>query len=66
MTKEAKLTAAQRIIKEWPEYDSQIKNLMAKVDEAEHEDDSKKHSDKDSEEKVQNIDDKEQNSHTEL
>ena len=28
MTKEAKLTAAQRIISEWTEYDTEIKNVM--------------------------------------
>lgn len=28
MTKEAKLVAAQRIISEWTEYDTEIKNVM--------------------------------------
>ncbi|XP_055550572.1 UDP-glucose:glycoprotein glucosyltransferase [Wyeomyia smithii] len=37
LTKEAKLTAAQRIVPEWKDYDSEIKRLQAKVDELEHE-----------------------------
>lgn len=35
-TKEAKLTAAQRIVPEWKDYDTEIKNLMSRVDEREH------------------------------
>lgn len=35
-TKEAKLTAAQRIVPEWKEYDSEIKNLMSRVEDREH------------------------------
>lgn len=31
-TKEAKLTAAQRIVPEWKDYDMEIKNLMADVE----------------------------------
>ncbi len=39
MTKEAKLTAAQRIVPEWKDYDQEIKNLLNKVElgEVEHE-----------------------------
>lgn len=39
LTKEAKLTAAQRIVPEWKDYDQEIKNLMVKVElgEVEHE-----------------------------
>ncbi len=36
MTKEAKLTAAQRIVPEWKDYDNEIKNLMARADEEQH------------------------------
>lgn len=36
MTKEAKLTAAQRIVPEWKDYDNEIKNLMARVDDEQH------------------------------
>jgi UDP-glucose:glycoprotein glucosyltransferase len=46
LTKEPKLTAAQRIVPEWKDYDNEIKNLIAKVDEAEHEESTTtKHSD---------------------
>lgn len=38
MTKEAKLTAAQRIVPEWKDYDLEIKNLMSRVDDVEQED----------------------------
>lgn len=40
-TKEAKLTAAQRIVPEWTGYDMEIKNLLHRVEdgEIEHEDD---------------------------
>uniref|UniRef100_A0A182QRW2 UDP-glucose:glycoprotein glucosyltransferase n=1 Tax=Anopheles farauti TaxID=69004 RepID=A0A182QRW2_9DIPT len=37
LTKEAKLTAAQRIVPEWKDYDAEIKRLQAKVDDSEHE-----------------------------
>ncbi|XP_053694365.1 UDP-glucose:glycoprotein glucosyltransferase [Sabethes cyaneus] len=37
LTKEAKLTAAQRIVPEWKDYDLEIKRLQAKIDELEHE-----------------------------
>lgn len=37
-TKEAKLTAAQRIVPEWKDYDGEIKNLMSRVDDVEQED----------------------------
>ncbi|XP_065075789.1 UDP-glucose:glycoprotein glucosyltransferase [Ochlerotatus camptorhynchus] len=37
LTKEAKLTAAQRLVPEWKDYDTEIKRLQAKVDELEHE-----------------------------
>lgn len=39
LTKEAKLTAAQRIVPEWKDYDQEIKNLLAKAElgEVEHE-----------------------------
>lgn len=39
-TKEAKLTAAQRIVPEWTGYDTEIKNLLHRVEdgEIEHED----------------------------
>lgn len=36
MTKEAKLSAAQRIVPEWKDYDAEIKNLMARIDDEEH------------------------------
>lgn len=36
MTKEAKLTAAMRIVKEWKDYDNEIKQLQIK--QSEHED----------------------------
>lgn len=35
MTKEAKLTAAQRIVPEWKDYDTEIKRLMSIVDDRE-------------------------------
>ncbi|XP_073840354.1 UDP-glucose-glycoprotein glucosyltransferase [Musca autumnalis] len=41
MTKEAKLTAAQRIVPEWKDYDAEVKQLMARVEDhenAEHDD----------------------------
>lgn len=41
LTKEAKLTAAQRIVPEWKDYDLEIKRLQAKVDELEHEEEIK-------------------------
>lgn len=37
MTKEAKLTAAQRIVPEWKDYDGEIKNLMTRIEDREHE-----------------------------
>lgn len=33
LTKEAKLTAAMRIVSEWKDYDSEIKRLQLEVDE---------------------------------
>lgn len=33
MTKEAKLTAAMRIIEEWKDYDAEIKRLQLQLDE---------------------------------
>lgn len=36
-TKEAKLTAAQRIVPEWKDYDTEIKNLMTRIEDREHE-----------------------------
>lgn len=39
LTKEAKLTAAQRIVPEWIVYDNEIKNLMARIDEEQHQQD---------------------------
>lgn len=36
LTKEAKLTAAQRIVPEWKDYDNEIKNLMARIDDEQH------------------------------
>lgn len=36
-TKEAKLTAAQRIVPEWKDYDTEIKNLMNRIDDDAHE-----------------------------
>uniref|UniRef100_W8AWU6 UDP-glucose:glycoprotein glucosyltransferase n=1 Tax=Ceratitis capitata TaxID=7213 RepID=W8AWU6_CERCA len=36
MTKEAKLTAAQRIVPEWKDYDQEIKNLMIKIEDHEN------------------------------
>ncbi|XP_053954514.1 UDP-glucose:glycoprotein glucosyltransferase [Anastrepha ludens] len=38
MTKEAKLTAAQRIVPEWKDYDLEIKRLMTKVEDHENSD----------------------------
>ncbi|XP_039963772.1 UDP-glucose:glycoprotein glucosyltransferase [Bactrocera neohumeralis] len=38
MTKEAKLTAAQRIVPEWKDYDVEIKNLMMKIEDHENND----------------------------
>lgn len=37
-TKEAKLTAAHRIVPEWKDYDQEIKNLLNRVDDVEQED----------------------------
>lgn len=37
-TKEAKLTAAHRIVPEWKDYDLEIKNLLNRVDDVEQED----------------------------
>lgn len=34
---EPKLTAAQRIVPEWKDYDAEIKNLMNRVQDQEHE-----------------------------
>lgn len=36
MTKEAKLTAAQRIVPEWKDYDSEVKALMARIEDHEN------------------------------
>lgn len=36
LTKEAKLTAAQRIVPEWKGYDDEIKSLMARIDDEHH------------------------------
>lgn len=36
LTKEAKLTAAQRIVPEWKGYDNEIKSLMARIDDEQH------------------------------
>lgn len=36
MTKEAKLTAAMRIIEEWKDYDLEIKELQRKIDISSH------------------------------
>ena len=36
LTKEAKLTAAQRIVPEWKGYDDEIKKLMARIDDEQH------------------------------
>ncbi|KAM7357519.1 UDP-glucose-glycoprotein glucosyltransferase [Cochliomyia hominivorax] len=36
MTKEAKLTAAQRIVPEWKDYDAEIKSLMARIEDHEN------------------------------
>ena len=38
MTKEAKLTAAQRIVPEWKDYDGEIKSLMARIEDHENAD----------------------------
>lgn len=40
MTKEAKLSAAQRIVPEWKNYDTEIKNLMARIDDEQHQEQS--------------------------
>lgn len=40
MTKEAKLTAAQRIVPEWKDYDNEIKNLLSRIDDREHDQDT--------------------------
>lgn len=52
MTKEAKLTAAQRIVPEWKEYDLEIKKLMAKVEDHEMENDSSSREQSSSEEEA--------------
>ena len=36
LTKEAKLTAAKRIVPEWEDYDNEIKSLMARIDDEQH------------------------------
>lgn len=36
MTKEAKLTAAMRIVPEWKDYDNEIKELTRKIDASAH------------------------------
>lgn len=36
LTKEAKLTQAQRIVPEWKTYDNEIKNIMARVEDEQH------------------------------
>lgn len=36
LTKEAKLTAAQRIVPEWKGYDDEIKMLMSRIDDEQH------------------------------
>lgn len=36
LTKEAKLTAAQRIVPEWKGYDDEIKSLMNRIDDEQH------------------------------
>ncbi|XP_063224607.1 UDP-glucose:glycoprotein glucosyltransferase isoform X2 [Bacillus rossius redtenbacheri] len=38
LTKEAKLTAAMRIVEEWKDYDAEIKRLQAKIDDLHSED----------------------------
>uniref|UniRef100_A0A1B0G8K0 UDP-glucose:glycoprotein glucosyltransferase n=1 Tax=Glossina morsitans morsitans TaxID=37546 RepID=A0A1B0G8K0_GLOMM len=38
LTKEAKLTAAQRIVPEWKDYDNEIKTLMARIEDHENAD----------------------------
>lgn len=40
MTKEAKLSAAQRIVPEWKDYDAEIKALMARIDDEQHQEQS--------------------------
>lgn len=40
LTKEAKLTAAQRIVPEWKDYDNEIKSLMARIDDEQHQEQS--------------------------
>lgn len=40
MTKEAKLSAAQRIVPEWKDYDTEIKTLMARIDDEQHQEQS--------------------------
>lgn len=39
-TKEAKLTAAQRIVPEWKDYDAEIKALMSRAEAREHDEQS--------------------------
>lgn len=39
-TKEAKLTAAQRIVPEWKDYDAEIKGLMSRAEAREHDEQS--------------------------
>ncbi|XP_055601750.1 UDP-glucose:glycoprotein glucosyltransferase [Uranotaenia lowii] len=59
-TKEAKLTAAQRIVPEWKDYDQEIKRLQAQIDELEHHEESQLEHSEDKENAQKN------NPHTEL
>lgn len=77
-TKEAKLTAAQRIVPEWKDYDTEIKNLMSRVEDreqepeiieadvAENEVETEKPSETESKEKKEDSDDEHIAQHSEL
>lgn len=64
-TKEAKLTAAQRIVPEWKDYDAEIKKLMAKVEDNENSD-HHEHFEKDMGEESQQEQQHTQSKHSEL
>ncbi|XP_058056103.1 UDP-glucose:glycoprotein glucosyltransferase [Anopheles bellator] len=69
LTKEAKLTAAQRIVPEWKDYDTEIKRLQAKAEDSEHseeESSSPQHSEQHSTDETKNEGSNAKAEHTEL
>ncbi|XP_052863855.1 UDP-glucose:glycoprotein glucosyltransferase [Anopheles cruzii] len=69
LTKEAKLTAAQRIVPEWKDYDAEIKRLQAKAEDSEHseeESSSPQHSEQHSTDETKNEGSNAKAEHTEL